>query len=296
MTTFPYKGHGVRDGVIGTGQVKITAFAVPTGSIDFWTSRLEDHRVEVEQLDKFGDPTLRFRDPSGLYLELVGTDEDDREPWITDEISVDYREQILQSISNLEHVGEIAENFDLYFKQACDRTFPTIHVMVGKNSRKKAGWYDNQCRALRSRAVATGQRVTLAADRDVHAAACREYRACKQRKQRQHYAKCMQDIIGNFKNNKCNMWKIIDKYNKNAHGVSTPGNNEIYEHFKRLSNPLQKPYFDYSYESEAKDFINTFSDKDSVGDLEHQVLNSNFTALEVISAIKNLKKLGQRFG
>ncbi|MEO1436131.1 MAG: ring-cleaving dioxygenase [Bacteroidota bacterium] len=90
MTTFPYKGHGVRDGVIGTGQVKITAFAVPTTAIEFWTTRLNDHDIAVEQLDKFGDPTLRFRDPSGLYLELVGTNQDEREPWTTADISIDH--------------------------------------------------------------------------------------------------------------------------------------------------------------------------------------------------------------
>src|SRR5262249_35552374 len=35
-TTFPYKGHGVRVGGKGAGQVTVTSFSVPTGSLDFW--------------------------------------------------------------------------------------------------------------------------------------------------------------------------------------------------------------------------------------------------------------------
>ena len=36
MTTFPYEGWGVRLGVHGTGQITVTAFSVPEGSLGFW--------------------------------------------------------------------------------------------------------------------------------------------------------------------------------------------------------------------------------------------------------------------
>lgn len=87
MTTFPYKGHNVRDGVIGTGQVSVTAFSVPTDAIAFWKDRLEKGGIAVEQSMRFGAPTLSFKDPSGLLLEIVGNEGDVRVPWVTQDIS-----------------------------------------------------------------------------------------------------------------------------------------------------------------------------------------------------------------
>ncbi|MCO6493481.1 MAG: ring-cleaving dioxygenase [Phaeodactylibacter sp.] len=87
MTTFPYKGQGVRQGAVGTGQVSITGFSAPAGSIPFWKQRLESAGVAVTELKKFGNPTLQFKDPSGLILEITGNEEDERNPWTTSEIS-----------------------------------------------------------------------------------------------------------------------------------------------------------------------------------------------------------------
>ncbi|MCB0549890.1 MAG: ring-cleaving dioxygenase [Phaeodactylibacter sp.] len=86
MTTFPYKGEGVRQGRIGTGQVAITGFSAPTGAIPFWKRRLQDAGLAVAERTKFGNPTLQFEDPSGLILEITGNDEDERKPWVTAEI------------------------------------------------------------------------------------------------------------------------------------------------------------------------------------------------------------------
>src|SRR5574342_889871 len=35
-TTFPYKGRGVPVGTKGAGQVTVTSFSVPAGSLAFW--------------------------------------------------------------------------------------------------------------------------------------------------------------------------------------------------------------------------------------------------------------------
>ncbi len=90
MTTFPYKGQGVRTGTMGTGQVSVTAFSAPSASLDFWKSRLEAAQVPVEQIEKFGNPTLVFKDPSGLILEIVGNDQDTREPWTQGGVEKDH--------------------------------------------------------------------------------------------------------------------------------------------------------------------------------------------------------------
>ncbi len=89
MTTFPYKGQGVRRGAVGTGQVAITGFSVPADAISFWKRRLKGNGLQVVEMVKFGNPVLQFEDPSGLILEITGNEEDEREPWVTDEIGRD---------------------------------------------------------------------------------------------------------------------------------------------------------------------------------------------------------------
>ena len=81
-TTFPYKGHGVRVGVKGAGQVTTTSFSVPTTSLDFWRRRLADRGIESDNVGtRFGEEAIRVADPSGLFFELVGNDRDSRAPW-----------------------------------------------------------------------------------------------------------------------------------------------------------------------------------------------------------------------
>jgi glyoxalase family protein len=86
MTTFPYRGQGVRTGSKGSGQVTSTAFAVPPGSQAYWLARLTKAQVSAEPVpDRWGEWVLAFEDPSGLRIELVGT-EDDRPPWTGGEV------------------------------------------------------------------------------------------------------------------------------------------------------------------------------------------------------------------
>jgi len=81
-TTFPYKGHGVRAGAKGVGQITVTSFSVPQGSLAFWERRLRDQKIPVrEGVARFGEESIVFPDPSGLTIELVSTDRDVRQPW-----------------------------------------------------------------------------------------------------------------------------------------------------------------------------------------------------------------------
>lgn len=83
MTTFSYEGWGVRVGTHGAGQITVTSFSVPEGSLAWWRERLEGRGFEVsEPSERFGDEAIRFRDPSGLVLELLANADDPREPWV----------------------------------------------------------------------------------------------------------------------------------------------------------------------------------------------------------------------
>ena len=82
MTTFPYAGKGVRVGEKGAGQITVTSFSVPESSLDFWRERLAKHGVAVRDgRERFGSEVIAFDDPSGLILELIANDADDRPGW-----------------------------------------------------------------------------------------------------------------------------------------------------------------------------------------------------------------------
>lgn len=74
MTFFPWpdapRGHR------GVGQMTVTSFAVPPGTLDAWTRRLEAAGVEITgRRERFGEEVLSLDDPDGLRLELVEVSE-----------------------------------------------------------------------------------------------------------------------------------------------------------------------------------------------------------------------------
>ena len=67
----------------GVGLTVEVALAVPSGSLDYWRDRLTGAGVTPDDpRSSFGETSLPFRDPHGLELALVAT-EDEREftPW-----------------------------------------------------------------------------------------------------------------------------------------------------------------------------------------------------------------------
>lgn len=88
-TTFPYKGKGVPQGVIGAGQVTTTSFAVPSAAIPFWKKRLAAAGFQTVPHSDIGDAAVSVIDPSGLHITLVAADDDFRKPWIPTEGQID---------------------------------------------------------------------------------------------------------------------------------------------------------------------------------------------------------------
>lgn len=70
LTFFPWEK--LPRGTPGAGMVTAIAFAISRQSIDFWTQRIEAQAIRIEKSDRFGDPVLRFADPHGLPIELIG--------------------------------------------------------------------------------------------------------------------------------------------------------------------------------------------------------------------------------
>lgn len=69
ITFFPWAKQ--LKGRIGTGQVGVTSYIVPTDSIQFWESRLQKFGIAFHSSIRFGERYLKFHDPDGLELELI---------------------------------------------------------------------------------------------------------------------------------------------------------------------------------------------------------------------------------
>jgi glyoxalase family protein len=99
-TTFPYASRGLRAGTRGAGQVAMTSFSVPIGSLDFWRVRLGDGGVAVTDIEpRFDEPAIAFSDPSGLSFELIATGRDGRRPWVADGLDPDTAIRGLHSVT-----------------------------------------------------------------------------------------------------------------------------------------------------------------------------------------------------
>lgn len=79
---------GARRGTRGTGQVIATSFAIQPGSIEYWKSHFEQHRVFCEEIpSRFEASALRVTDPDGLMLELIESEQ-------LDDVDLEYESEV----------------------------------------------------------------------------------------------------------------------------------------------------------------------------------------------------------
>ena len=73
LTFFAWPGAATlpRERRRGTRLATATAYAVPTGALDFWRDRLGVANVPSEESEIFGEKTLAFEDGDGMALELI---------------------------------------------------------------------------------------------------------------------------------------------------------------------------------------------------------------------------------
>ncbi|MFS0674661.1 ring-cleaving dioxygenase [Ornithinibacillus sp. 179-J 7C1 HS] len=69
ITFFPWAD--AYQGKIGDGQVGVTSYAIPEGSMDFWEKRLAKFNIAFTKSESFSETILAFDDVHGLKLELV---------------------------------------------------------------------------------------------------------------------------------------------------------------------------------------------------------------------------------
>ncbi len=111
-TTFPYANRSVPVGTKGAGQVTVTSFSVPTGSLSSWRAWLAGRGIAVNDLEsRFGEPAVAFSDTSGLTFELIASDHDERRPWAGSGIDADIAIRGLHSVTCV--VRDAAKTIDL---------------------------------------------------------------------------------------------------------------------------------------------------------------------------------------
>jgi len=79
ITFFPWATS--RQGRIGGGQVGITSYVVPAGTLEFWKARFEKLNVPMTLTSRFGESLVQIADPDGLQLELVEREDGPMSNW-----------------------------------------------------------------------------------------------------------------------------------------------------------------------------------------------------------------------
>jgi glyoxalase family protein len=88
MTYFPFPNIGKRRA--GVGEVGTTVFAVPEGSLPWWTKRLAEAGVAgLAAGASFGEDRLGFQGPDGDSFALVESKGDVRPPWSKGSVPAD---------------------------------------------------------------------------------------------------------------------------------------------------------------------------------------------------------------
>lgn len=81
LTFFPWRG--MPRGKAGAGQVTVTSFAVPGGSLNYWTRKLRENGVEPTSIVRFDEEAITFQDYDGMAIELISSKQPDaRTGWV----------------------------------------------------------------------------------------------------------------------------------------------------------------------------------------------------------------------
>ena len=144
--------------------------------------------------------------------------------------------------------------FNKYLHQGISRICPIMRLS-NREKQKYAQWYDCECRVLRARAIDAGHRVSNTNDKRCQLEAFQKYRACVQKKRREHKNKWLAEIEATYTVDKNNQWKVIDRLSGSKSIATEPSDSEFFNHFNQLSNGQALPMFSVEYEAKALAFF-----------------------------------------
>lgn len=160
ITFFPWPKQ--LKGRIGLGQVGVTGYVIPKGSLEFWENRLKKFDVEFSEEVRFGEKYLTLQDPDGLEIELVERNEGPVNDWDFGEVRPEVAikgfsgatlisaqphktAEVLEDVLGLECVGQ-EEGF-LRFKANADigntidiKLTPSVRGLMGAGTVHHIAW------------------------------------------------------------------------------------------------------------------------------------------------------------
>lgn len=160
ITFFPWPKQ--LKGRIGIGQVGVTGYVIPKGSLEFWENRLRKFGVEFSAEVRFGEKYLKFQDPDGLEIELVERNEGPVNDWSFGEVRPEVAikgfsgatlisaqphktAEVLENVLGLELVGQ-EEGF-LRFKAEAElgntidiKLTPSVRGLMGAGTVHHIAW------------------------------------------------------------------------------------------------------------------------------------------------------------
>ena len=209
---------------------------------------------------------------------------------LSDEKSKPFYDEYINSISCNSDSNTVASKFHLYFSQACKRLFP-LRIVNSAIIHKKPDWFDRELQIKRADAIKAGETLLTDNDTEILRTKSREYRSLRQLKERNYKVQSIKKVEYTMIHDRSNLWPVIKNLSNKQDSRNIPTRNEFYNFFYQLSNPKQNDLFDYSYETEAIQYLNS---KDNfipytVYSNESDIINRNFTVSEVEAAIDYLK-------
>lgn len=158
ITFFPWENQ--MKGRIGTGQIGVTSYVIPSGSLPFWKDRLKRFGIRFIQNSRYGEAYLQFQDPDGLEIELVERNDGAMNSWSYGDVTSDVAikgfggatlisaqphktAEVLEDILGLEPVGQ-EESF-LRFKTEIGNMIdikltPSVRGLMGAGTVHHIAW------------------------------------------------------------------------------------------------------------------------------------------------------------
>ena len=132
-------------------------------------------------------------------------------------------EQLLTEVSETNHLNKgLVIGFDkLQSKIEMCNTYNVIYIYTYI-------WQYMYCTNI----MGACYRVECNADREMHILACKNYRALKQRKRRQHYNECVRMVVDKYKSYQSNVWETIETLSKSRDNYDGPSNNAFFNTLK----------------------------------------------------------------
>ncbi|WP_224333727.1 VOC family protein [Haloprofundus halobius] len=135
VTYFPMTNMEMERGLVGKGQMSSTGLTIPEGSVDYWTGRFEEHDVDYEISERFGETAIGFTDPDGVPYELV-TGESDIDPWDGGDVPTEHGIRGMHSVTV--HSNDPAGTFDVLETMGWERVGRADHPQAGDRVRYEA--------------------------------------------------------------------------------------------------------------------------------------------------------------